>query len=286
MAASIALATLAVRRYTTPVVQGGFSEVDRSTDPQYFVAYLDAAGANAAIRLLEDRILERLQIKPGGRFLDVGCGTGDDVRGMARLVGPGGWVVGVDNSATMIEEASKRSAGLSLPVEFRLADAAALDFADATFDGCRTERVLQHVSDPQAVLGEIVRVAKPGGRVVCLEPDWETLVVDAPDRDTTRAILNFRCDSIKNGWIGRQLPRLFKQAGLTDVRVELPSMAEIDFQFADAAFQLRAYAEQAAEAGVVTTAAAMAWSRSLEQAAANGCFFMTVTPFLVSASKP
>ena len=263
-----------------------FDDVDRSTNPEYFVAYLDSATANPQIQQFERRIVERLQIEPGGTFLDVGCGTGDDVREMARLVRPGGRVVGVDSSATMIAEAKKRSAGLSLPVEFRVEDASTLNFADASFDGCRTERVLQHVDDPRAVVAEMVRVAKPGGRVVCLEPDWETLVVDAPDRETTRAILNFRCDSVKNGWMGRQLPGLFHQVGLTDIQVELPSMPVTDFNFADLAFELRPSAKRAVEAGVVSAPTAEAWSRSLEEAAADGRFLVTITPFLVSARKP
>jgi ubiquinone/menaquinone biosynthesis C-methylase UbiE len=47
-----------------------------------------------------------------------------------------------------------------------------LEFADAAFDGCRTERVLQHVADPRTAVLEMIRVAKPGGWIVCCEPDW------------------------------------------------------------------------------------------------------------------
>jgi SAM-dependent methyltransferase len=271
---------------STPVNGPGFSHVDTSTNPEYFVNYLDSIGATPIMDSLERQIVSRLQIEPGRRYLDVGCGTGDDARAMAALVGPGGWVVGVDTSATMVEEANKRSAGMALPVEFRRADAAALDFADASFDGCRTERVLQHVAEPAAVITEMARVTKPGGRVVCLEPDWEALVVDAPDRVTTRRILNFRCDCYQSGWVGRQLPGLFKQAGLTAIRVDLPSFALSDFNLADAVFELRVFAGRAVEAGRVTATAAAAWLDSLEQASTDGRFLVAVMPFLVSARKP
>jgi hypothetical protein len=61
-------------------------------------------------------------------------------------------------------------------------------------------------------------VTRPGGHIVVLEPDWETVVTDSPYRDVTRKILNFFCDTvIRNGWIGRQLPRMFKDHGLVDI---------------------------------------------------------------------
>lgn len=263
----------------------GFSAVDRSTNPEYFVRYLEAVGAEPVMDWLEALIVRRLEIKPGGRYLDVGCGTGDDVRAMAVLVGASGNVIGIDNSEIMIHEAMRRSAAGSLPVEFRRADAAALDFADASFDGCRTERVLQHVSDPRAVVGEMVRVTKPGGRVVCLEPDWETLVVDAGDRKTTRAVLNFRCDSYASGWVGRQLPRLFKKAGLTDIQVELPAFVITDFGLADAIFELGPFARGAATAGRIPGGTVEVWLDALQRASMEGHFLAAFTPFLVSAGK-
>lgn len=66
----------------------------------------------------------------------------------------------------MIAEAQRRTVGLGLPVTFMQGDAHHLDFPDGTFDGCRAERLLQHTADPQAVLAEMARVAKPGARVV------------------------------------------------------------------------------------------------------------------------
>jgi SAM-dependent methyltransferase len=60
-----------------------------------------------------------LDLRAGERVLDVGCGSGDAARGLAALVGPGGRVVGVDRSETMIREARRRLAGRALPVAFQ-----------------------------------------------------------------------------------------------------------------------------------------------------------------------
>jgi hypothetical protein len=55
----------------------------------------------------------------------------------------------------------------------------------------------------------MVRVTRPGGRIVAFDFDWDTLIIDHPDKETTRTVVLSYCDSIRNGWIGRQLPRLF-----------------------------------------------------------------------------
>lgn len=60
-------------------------------------------------------------------MIDVGCGTGDDVRALATLVGPVGHVIGIDASETMISVAQERSRASLLPVEFAAGDAAKLD---------------------------------------------------------------------------------------------------------------------------------------------------------------
>ena len=75
-----------------------------------------------------------LALAPGQHVLDVGCGTGDDARDMAAIVGPGGKVVGLDNSQAMVDEAKRRAAGLSLPLEFHVGDAMHMTCAAGSFD--------------------------------------------------------------------------------------------------------------------------------------------------------
>ncbi len=87
--------------------------------------------------------------------MDLGCGPGDDGRILAQMVGSTGRVVGVDSSGAIITEARKGAEGLTLPVEYIVGDAHRLDFAGSTFDGCRAERVFQHVENPRQVLREM-----------------------------------------------------------------------------------------------------------------------------------
>jgi len=265
----------------------GMRDVDRTTDPGFFVHYLDTASAHEQVQAFKRRTFELLGVKPGSHLLDLGCGPGDDVRALAQMVGSTGRVVGVDSSAAMITEARKRAESLNLPVEYIVGDAHRLDFADNTFDGCRTERVFQHVDNPQQVLGEMVRVTRPGGRVVVLDPDFETLIIDAQDRALTRRILHFRCDQIvRNGWIGRQLPALFRAAQLSEVTVAAETWLPTEYTLAAQLLRLREHTERAREAGVVSAAEAASWLGELEEAGKTGRFFAAMTFFFASGRKP
>jgi ubiquinone/menaquinone biosynthesis C-methylase UbiE len=82
-----------------------FSRVDESADPQSFVDYLD--GVTQATQAYKRLAFGLLEITEGDVLLDLGCGAGDDARAVARLVGPSGRVVGIDNSQAMIAEARR-----------------------------------------------------------------------------------------------------------------------------------------------------------------------------------
>jgi ubiquinone/menaquinone biosynthesis C-methylase UbiE len=264
---------------------GSFSNIDTARDPAEYVRFMDDANAMEFFRTAKEHTHALLALQVGDHVLDVGCGTGDDVRALKQIVGPGGLAVGLDSSLTMIDAARQRSKGQT-GVEFRIGDAQRLDFADAAFDACRTDRVLQHLSDPGQAVNEMVRVLRPGGRLVAFEPDTGALLLDAPDKAVTRKILNFRGDAVRSGWIGRQLPRLFKTAGLRNVDVLVLPSPRSDYAHTNASLRLDYYAKCAADAGVITHAEAAGWSESLAAWAADGSFFCLVTMFVVVGRKP
>jgi ubiquinone/menaquinone biosynthesis C-methylase UbiE len=249
--------------------------------------YLDTLSATDFAKAYKRQSFEILDIQEGHWVLDVGCGPGDDVRMLAQLVGQKGKVVGIDNSEEMIIEARRRASGTALPVEFHLCDANEMIFDDAVFDCCRADRVFQHLEKPQEALAEVVRVAKSGARIVVIEPDWETLVIDVADRVTTRRIVNFVCDwAVRNGWMGRQLPNLFKACGLTEIGVAASAVPLTDFTLADRLWGLRRNAKRSEKAGVVSAPEAARWIESLEQASQHDRFFAAVTGFAVCGRKP
>jgi SAM-dependent methyltransferase len=267
-----------------------YTQVDRAADPGGFLRHL--AGFSALPTMQEQKRLtyELLRPRPGARLLDVGCGPGDDVLALAALVGPTGRVVGVDNSATMLAEARRRAAaaagaGGAGSVEFRAGDAAALAFPNGSFDGARAERVLEHLTDPEGALAELVRVVRPGGRVVAVSPDFEGYPVDHPDRERTRAIMQWPPDRLAGLWMGRRLYGLFKAAGLTEVTVAGRVHVLTELFPADRPNVIRGAAQGAARTGRVTEAEAAAWIADLEAASAAGRFFAATTHFIAAGSK-
>lgn len=245
----------------------------------------DTARSMNAIPAYKRRTFALLDPRPGDQILDVGCDSGDDARTIAKLVG-GGRVVGVDLSAEVIADAQRRSERSGLPVEFHVADAHRLEFPDASFDACRSDRTFQHLKDTRQALRELIRVTRPGGRIVVSDPDWGTLIVDAADREVTRRLLNFRCDTFANGWMGRRLPTLFSECGLQDIVIVPHTLALTDFALADYSFFLRKTVVGARAAGVVTALEATTWLKAVEQASREGRFFGAVTGFIVRGRRP
>ena len=263
-----------------------FDQVDRTTDPADFVHYLDAARATDYYREIKARSYPLLDLHPGDHVCDIGCGTGDDVLALARLVAPNGRAVGIDVSVTMIGEAERRATKVGIEAVFVQMDAQRLDLPDAQFDGVHAERLLQHVPDPEAALAEIVRIAKPGGRIVVWEGDLDLFVIDAPDYATSRAMQRFICDGFRNGHIGHELYRRFKDLGLVDVQATALTREITDYEFVESGLNLRASAQRAAAAGVITQQQATDWLASLESARDMGRFFCASGGFLAFGRKP
>lgn len=104
--------------------------------------------------------VERLNLKPGIRVLDVACGTGNQSIPAARK---GAEVMGVDIAPNLIEQAKKRAADENLTIQFDEGDAENLPYADASFDLVMTMFGAMFAPRPERVAAELVRVCRPGG---------------------------------------------------------------------------------------------------------------------------
>ena len=105
-------------------------------------------------------------LRPGDIVLDLGCGAGLDSILAARRVGPPGRVIGVDMTGPMVEKAwaNAQAAGVG-NVEFRHGEAERLPAGDGSVDVVITNGVFNLCPDKLAVLAEVFRVLRPGGRL-------------------------------------------------------------------------------------------------------------------------
>lgn len=127
--------------------------------------------------------MRALAPQPGEAILDVGCGCGQTTLELARRVGPGGRVLGVDISELMLEVARHRPRPQpDLAVSFQNADAQAADLGDGVFDGVFSRFGVMFFSDPPAAFANIRRAMKPDGRLafVCWRPLAENPWMSAP----------------------------------------------------------------------------------------------------------
>lgn len=262
-----------------------FTLVDADKQPQELIKFLDTV---ATILTYKPKAYQVLQtaIHTGDSILDAGCGSGYDFNTLAQMVGETGKVVGVDSSKKMLAEAQKRCQefGLSV-VQLTHADLHTLPFSADAFDGCRVDRVLQHVENPTRVLENLTRVLKPNGILVASEPDWEAWSIH-PNGDTTRKIVEFKREhNIRNGHIARELPGLLKRLGYDNVQVipVIDTITDIarfgEFTNLDKFLGIMQYAN------AISEEEAHHWLDTLEQSYQEGKFVSFYTTSIVSGRK-
>lgn len=259
-----------------------FANVDELDDPAPLIQALTVGKASPAMARVGAAILEQLTLPEAQSVLDLGCGLGSDAICMASKLPPGGRVTGVDVSRTMIAEARRRSEGSSVPVTFVVGSAMSMPFPDNTFDRCRAQSLLQHLPNAATAVREIARVLQLGGRVAAFEFDLGASILDHPDRTVTRKILEYVTDSALQGWIGRQLPRIYAEAGFTKVTAE-PQWVPSDYDFF--MFTMRRPLAQVARDGVLTTRQVVQWVRQLEALHRKGHYLGGSIGYLVTAVK-
>jgi ubiquinone/menaquinone biosynthesis C-methylase UbiE len=263
-------------------IHQGFQD-DRREEAAVLMSFLDSIDGLESVQEYKQRMLAAAPVKQGDHILDIGCGVGLEAQRLARLVGSQGRIVGIDKSEAMVSEARRRIAGNSLPIDYGVGDANQLDFADHSFDLCRSERVLLYVEDVQCVLEEMLRVVRPGGHLVLYDLDYGGAVVDAPDCNLTRRIGQYLTDSSPNGWVGRQLPLFFRRKGLLDVAIASHSLLLSYPLFRRV---VEGPLEQKVKARELSATEVTTWLDDLEEADRKGHFFCGVLGFIVSGRKP
>jgi ubiquinone/menaquinone biosynthesis C-methylase UbiE len=254
---------------------GVFDASSAAPDP---VAYMDAAATTPAGVQYKQRLLAGLELRPGQVAVDIGCGPGTDLGGLAAGVGQQGLVIGVDRQPRMVGEAQHRFAAQPT-VRCCVGDIHQLPLPDDSVDRARTDRVLQHVRDPATAFGQVRRVLRPGGVFGMAEPDWDTLTVADEDEDTSRRFARFLASRVRNATIGRDLARLCVDAGLRVRSVEPIAILFRDFGTAEQILGLRRNTARAVTAGAIPEAPAEAWLTRLAHGAVDAGF----TTYLVIA---
>lgn len=230
-------------------------------------------------------VLSKLGLQRAEQVLDAGCGTGLLLELMAESVGQTGKAEGVDFSNDMLAVAAQRCQVLP-QVSLSQGSVEKLDFPDNYFDAVACTQVLLYVDDVSRALVEMVRVLKPGGRLVIVETDWDGAILNSSDPATTRQVFDAWDQAVSNANLPRRLKPMLANAGLSTVQVD--AVPIINTQYSEIEFShsmVGNFAGIAVEQGVITSEQAEAWQADLLSLAGRGEYFFAVNRFVFSAIK-
>ena len=232
--------------------------------------------------------LHALALRPGERVLDVGSGPGLLVAEMAQAVGPAGHVTGLDISDAMLALGQRRCVDISGAgrASFIKADATALPFADSAFDVAVSIQVYEYVADLPTALVELHRVLRPGGRVLILDTDWDSIVWHATDTEQMGRLLAAWIERFADPYLPRTLARRLRDAGFQvdrrDVLVLLnPEYDPDTYSVANGELM----ADFAVTQGRLTRHEVDAWTQDLHRLGEEGRYFFSLNRYLFLAHR-
>jgi SAM-dependent methyltransferase len=252
-----------------------FTSVDSYGDSSAVVRYLDRTAA-AASGMKHYVAAAHVRHNPHGVVLDLGCGAGHD---LSFLNDAGLRAVGIDPSAALLEVAAQRIDHARSSLVQAVGES--LSFQDASFDGCRIERVLMHAVKPSMILAEVVRCVRPSGLVTAYERDWSRFLVGEDAGEVTTGWIA----GSRHPGIGGDLWRLLEEAGCDVMdRVEELSIWR-SLETLDAVIGLENSVRQAVGSGRIEAGEAQRWIQRQTARHARGVSRTLVPKVLVVAVK-
>ena len=166
-----------------------------------------------------------LALRPGDRVLDVGVGPGLLAAEMAPEVGPSGRICGIDISDSMLAIANTRANVPGGPgIELELGSATNIPHPVESFDVVVSTQVFEYVDDVPAALDEVRRVLRPGGRVVLLDTDWDSVVWRSSDDARMGRVLTAFEEHLADPHLPRRLGDVLEKSGFTLTHLQVVPM--------------------------------------------------------------
>lgn len=239
------------------------------------VSRLESRGEHPRFTAMMGDYLDAMEIDSAETVLDLGCGTGVAARAIARRPAFSGRVTGIDRSEHLVAAASRLAGEESIDgkVEFLAGDSHSLELGDARFDAVVAHTLFSHLDEPRAVLGEIVRVVKPDGKVGIFDGDYASLTFATEDPAEGKAMDELIHGAVvTNPRVMREMPQLLRDAGL-ELVVAFPyvvaEMGRADFW--ESAIQ--SLGKLLPKAGAMTESQASEWVAGMFRRSEQGTFF-------------
>lgn len=220
-----------------------------------------------------------------GVIVDLGCGAGNDVIGLAKVVGSKVKVIGADHDPQMVEQGKNQSKGIK-NVDFILSEAWPLPFEDESVSGLRAERLIQHLKEPEKVITEINRVLKPGAPFVIIETDWHSLAFYTEFVDTQKKLNSYLTDvKVNNGFAARKLTGYLHANKFKNISFEIKPFVINTLAEANEYFWIEKIVKEASEKGYIADSDYKAFYQALQKADDARYFSCSINLVLVSCTK-
>jgi ubiquinone/menaquinone biosynthesis C-methylase UbiE len=231
--------------------------------------------------------IQALAPSQGEKLLDVGTGPGLLALELADHVGREGRVTGIDVSADMLtvaEQHRQRSPHRDA-LTFSHGDAGALAFDDASFDALASTQVYEYLDDVDEALREAHRVLRPGGRLVVVDTDWDSLVWHADDRARMLSVIEAWTQRFTDPHLPTTLRRRLKATGFVLDAVQVVPVLNADFDPDTYSARHIDIVSDFVQAHGIAPSDAAAWASDVRARAESDEYFFSLNRYLFTARK-
>ena len=246
---------------------------------------LDIVYQGADITRRRQASFDALRPAAGETIVDIGCGNGLLTLELARAVGSGGKVIGVDPSRDMLGPAKERCRTFDC-VEILTGTANSLPIETGTMDKAVSVQVFEYLDDIPGAIAEASRVLKPGGRLVIGDIHLDSLVWFSDEKDRMDRMIASWDQHFTQRDVPAILPSIARDAGF--IVEGVAPLTTCDHELKPdglATMMMQLMARYAVDNSYVPAEEAAAWLAEQKTLAAQGRFFYALTHFVVSARK-
>jgi ubiquinone/menaquinone biosynthesis C-methylase UbiE len=231
------------------------------------------------------RVNHLLELQSGEKILDIGSGPGFLASDMAEAVGLEGEVHGVDISTQLLALAADRYSHQP-QLQFHQAEATRLPFADHEFDAITATQVLEYLPDVPTALTEMHRILRPGGRLLILDTDWDSIVWHAVNRNRMMRILAAWDEHLVDPYLPRTLGMKLQAAGFSLKDQQIfplfnPSLHQDSFSN----LMIDMIGSFVVGRRGISMEEADAWAKELRRLGEEGSYFFSLNRYIFIAEK-
>lgn len=229
-------------------------------------------------------IIETLNVKPGEKLLDIGCGPSHIIYELSTKIGPTGTIDGMDMAEEALSVGKRRCANLE-NINFHIGEATALPFDDNTYDVVMSCQVFEYIHDIPTALAEVYRVLKPGGRVLIYNTDWQALLWHSSDRERMAHIMEVWDGHLADPSLPQTLGHQMKSAGFKNVETMPAIRLDTEYEPSNGSSAVSKFVIGYALSQGVAEDKVNAWEEDLIRCNEEGRYFYSSNEYLFTGIK-